>query len=67
LAEDPADPKKQIVRKKTLQLNFKRLGDRYFQHSGEIHFVAPVEWVYRATSVSVPTAAPPAAKPAAAK
>ena len=61
LAEDPADPKKQIVRRKTLQLNFKRLGDRYYQHSGEIRFIAPVEWVYRATPVSVPSSKPAAA------
>jgi len=52
LAEIPPD-NKQIVRRKTLQLNFKRLGDKYYQHSGEIHFVPPVEWVYRATGVGV--------------
>src|SRR5262249_8766203 len=51
LAEDPSDPKKQVVRRKTLQLNFKRLGDRYNQHSDEIKFVPPIEWVYRATDV----------------
>ena len=60
LAEDPADPKKQIVRRKTLQLNFKRLGDRYYQHSGEIQWVQPVEWVYRATQVSVAASKPAA-------
>jgi hypothetical protein len=49
LAEVPPD-NKQIVRRKTLQLNFKRLGDRFYQHAGEIHFVAPEEWVYRATT-----------------
>jgi hypothetical protein len=53
LAEDPADPKKQVVRRKTLQLNFKRMGDRYYQTSEEIKFVPPIEWVYRATSVRV--------------
>jgi hypothetical protein len=52
LAEIPPD-NKQIVRRKTLQLNFKRLGDRYYQHSEEIHFVPPIEWVYRATNVVV--------------
>jgi hypothetical protein len=66
LAEVPPD-NKQIVRRKTLQLNFKRLGDRYYQHSGEIHFVPPVEWVYRATNVTLPgtgSAPKPAAAPA---
>ena len=53
LAEDPADPKKQVVRRKTLQLNFKRMGDRYYQTSEAIKFVPPIEWVYRATSVRV--------------
>jgi hypothetical protein len=69
LAEIPPD-NKQIVRRKTLQLNFKRLGDRYYQHSGEIRFVPPIEWVYRATNVTVPadlapvkTAVPPEKQP----
>jgi hypothetical protein len=38
------------VRRKTLQLNFRRLGDRFYQDSREIKFVAPPEWVYRAVS-----------------
>jgi hypothetical protein len=63
LAEIPPD-NKQVVRRKTLQLNFKRLGDRYYQHSGEIHFVAPVEWVYRATNVTLPGTGPAAKQPA---
>jgi hypothetical protein len=65
LAEIPPD-NKQIVRRKTLQLNFKRLGDKYYQHSGEIRFVPPIEWVYRATNVTVPTELAPAKPPAAA-
>jgi hypothetical protein len=62
LAEIPPD-NKQIVRRKTLQLNFKRLGDRYYQHSGEIRFVPPMEWVYRATNVTVPAELAPAKTP----
>jgi len=54
LAEDPADPKKQVVRRKTLQLNFRRSGDRYYQTSEEIKFVPPAEWTYRATNVKIP-------------
>jgi hypothetical protein len=60
LAEIPPD-NKQIIRRKTLQLNFKRVGDRYYQHSGDIRFVPPAEWVYRATNVTLdgkPAAAP---------
>ncbi len=52
LAEIPPD-NKQILRRKTLQLNFRRLGDQYTQSSEAIHFVPPVEWVYRATGVTV--------------
>lgn len=65
LAEIPPD-NKQVVRRKTLQLNFKRLGDRNFQHAGEIRFVPPIEWVYRATNVTVPMELAPPAKPTAA-
>jgi hypothetical protein len=60
LAEDPADPKKQITRRKTLQLNFRRLGDRYYMRSDQIRFVPPEEWIYRA----MPSTAA-ASKPAA--
>jgi hypothetical protein len=66
LAEIPPD-NKQIVRRKTLQLNFKRLGDRYYQQSGEIRFVPPIEWVYRATNVTVPADLAPAKMPAQAE
>ena len=64
LAEIPPD-NKQIVRSKTLQLNFKRVGDRFNQQTGDIRFVQPVEWVYRATGVVLPPSgakAPPAGK-----
>ena len=61
LAEIPPD-NKQIVRRKTLQLNFKRVGDRY--NAGEIRFVPPIEWVYRATHVSVPPELAPVTRPA---
>jgi len=62
LAEIPPD-NKQIVKHKTLQLNFKRLGDRYYQHSGEIHYVPPAEWGYRATNVTISADKPPAITP----
>lgn len=47
------------VRRKTLQLNFRRLGDRFYQDAREIQFVPPAEWVYRA--VSFPMGGGPAA------
>jgi len=58
LAEIPPD-NKQVVRRKTLQINFKRLGDRYYQHSGEIRFVEPTEWIYRASGLVPPGGVPP--------
>ncbi len=65
IAELPPD-NKQVVRRKTLQLNFKRLGDRYYQQSGDIQYVPPFEWVYRgATAVTLPGASPPAKAPEA--
>jgi RNA polymerase sigma factor (sigma-70 family) len=36
--------KRLLVRRKTLQLNFKRVGDKY-------EFVAPPEWIYRGTKL----------------
>ncbi|HEV8062283.1 MAG TPA: hypothetical protein VGP68_20560 [Gemmataceae bacterium] len=60
LAEIPPD-NKQIVRSKTLQLNFKRVGDRFNQQTGDIKFVPPVEWVYRATGVVLPASSAAAA------
>ena len=37
-----------ITRYKTLQLNFKRVGDRINLDSRDISFVPPAEWIYRA-------------------
>ncbi len=55
VTDDPEKPGvKSIVRRKTLQLNFKRLGDRYLQKSEEIHFVPPAQWIYRGSALTVP-------------
>jgi hypothetical protein len=52
---DPIPPDtKPVVRRKTLQLNFKRLGDRYLQRSEEIRFVPPAQWIYRGSALSIP-------------
>jgi hypothetical protein len=51
---DPAkkgDPK--VVRRKTLQLNFKRVGGQFLMDSREISFIPPAEWMYRASSLKV--------------
>lgn len=39
-----------VVRRKTLQLNFKRLSDRAHLDT-EVKFLSPSEWIYRATPV----------------
>lgn len=55
VTDDPDKPgEKSIVRRKTLQLNFRRLGDRFYQKSEEIHFVKPAQWIYRGSSLRVP-------------
>ena len=60
--DNPISPdKKPIVRRKTLELNFKRLGDRYNMTSEEIHFVGPYKWIYRASELTAASLTP--AKP----
>jgi len=63
---DPIPPDTEpVVRRKTLQLNFKRLGDRYLMDSREIHFEGPAEWIYRGSRLNAPVApAVPKAEPA---
>jgi hypothetical protein len=46
------------VRRKTLQLNFKRLGERTSVDSREISFVPPAEWIYRASLIRLPAELP---------
>ncbi len=55
VTDDPDKPgDKSVIRRKTLQLNFRRLGDRYYQRSEAIHFVQPPQWIYRGASLSTP-------------
>ena len=45
---DPIPPSKEgVTRRKTLQLEFRRLGDAFLQNDREIQFVAPAKWIYR--------------------
>jgi hypothetical protein len=48
------DPQTHDVRRKTLQLNFRRFADARVQTSEVIRFQPPVEWVYRSTGVKAP-------------
>jgi hypothetical protein len=52
LGDAPGAPP--IVRRKTLQLNFKKIGDEYHLDSREIHWVPPAEWIYRKAELLVP-------------
>ncbi|MFO0878714.1 MAG: hypothetical protein U0840_15340 [Gemmataceae bacterium] len=48
---DPIPPDtKHVIRRKTLQLTFRRLADKFSTKSEAIQFVPPVQWVYRASS-----------------
>ena len=61
---DPTDGGTEpVIRRKTLQLNFKRLGDRYYMDSRDIQFVPPAQWVYRAVNLK-PVVSPREEKPA---
>jgi hypothetical protein len=52
---DPIPPDtKYVVRRKTLQLNFRRFGDKYLQKSEEIRFVQPEQWIYRGSKLELP-------------
>jgi len=52
---DPIPPETEpVVRRKTLQMNFKRQGDKFNQKTGEIQFIPPASWIYRAATVKIP-------------
>jgi hypothetical protein len=50
-----------VIRRKTLQLNFKRVSDRYVVDTREVSFVPPAEWIYRVARLRLPASgnAPP--------
>jgi hypothetical protein len=57
-----------LILRKTLKLNFRRLGDRTYQDSSELRYQPPAEWLYRPSKLhfGLPAKEPPAPpKPAA--
>ena len=48
------DPQTHVVKRKTLQSNFRRFADARVQSSDVIRFQPPVEWIYRGTGVKAP-------------
>jgi hypothetical protein len=62
---DPIPPDtKPVIRRKTLQLSFRRLGDKYLMKSEAIKFQPPVDWPYRASMVDLKLPEKKDAKPA---
>lgn len=51
-----------VVRRKTLQLNFRRLGDRFYQKSEEIRYES-AEWIYRGSELKIKGLTPEAPAP----
>ncbi|MSQ95877.1 MAG: hypothetical protein EXR98_15165 [Gemmataceae bacterium] len=51
--DSPAGDEKTITQYKTLQLNFKRKGDRFSIDSRDIEFVTPPQWIYRSASRTI--------------
>jgi hypothetical protein len=43
-----------IVRRKTLQLNFKRVGDRAHPRSEDVEWIPPGTWIYRGSTLKLP-------------
>ena len=50
----PAPGLPRITQYKTLQLNFKRRGDRFSTDSRDIEFVTPAQWIYRSAARTIP-------------
>ncbi len=47
------DPKSDIIRRKTLQINFNRLGDEIQNDANAIRWVDNPQWIYRATEIDL--------------
>lgn len=61
VVDPPAPGQPPLTREKTLQLKFRRTGDRYSTDSRDMVFLPPAEWTYRPSS---PILIRPAQKPA---
>jgi hypothetical protein len=53
--DGPAPDLPPITQYKTLQLNFRRKGDRYSVDPRDIEFIAPAKWIYRAAGRTIPS------------
>jgi hypothetical protein len=55
--DSPVAGEPPITQYKTLQLNFRRRGDRYSVDPRDIEFVPPAQWIYRSAGRRIPVAA----------
>lgn len=53
--DSPVPGEPPITQYKTLQLNFKRKGDRYSIDARDMEFVPPAQWIYRSAGRRMPT------------
>jgi hypothetical protein len=53
-----------IIRRKTLQLDFKRTGGTFGTDTRDVTFLPPAEWMYRVARLRIPGAEPPPNPPA---
>ena len=51
--DGPAPGLPAITQYKTLQLNFRRKGDRYSVDPRDVEFIAPAKWIYRASGRTI--------------
>jgi hypothetical protein len=59
LTDDPAPGAKgQVVRRKTLQLTFQRMADKFTTRADAMRFRPPATWIYRASKVKLDIPAP---------
>lgn len=58
---EPSDPRPTVVRK-TLQLPFRRFGDKVLTKADAIRYQPPAAWIYRASKIKLDAAAPAAPK-----
>ncbi len=56
--DGPAPGLPPVTQYKTLQLNFRRKGDRFSVDPRDVEFIPPARWIYRAAGRTIPNAEP---------
>jgi hypothetical protein len=55
LVDGPAPGLPPVKQHKTLQLNFRRKGDRFSVDPRDVEFISPAKWIYRAEGRTIPS------------